>query len=73
MYKTFPIIVFLCLSIYGCTSTNPVHFAAIGDTPYYDSDVVLLFLSQALEDMAANKMSFVVHIGDILKNGVREQ
>jgi len=55
----------LCLIICGCTIAKPVRFAAIGDTPYFDSDVELLFLSEALEDMAVNKMSFVVHIGDI--------
>ena len=59
------VLILLLLNVVGCGSLKQVRFAAIGDTPYYDSDVELAFVSESLENMEANNITFVVHIGDI--------
>ena len=56
----------LFLHLTGCSNTH-VRFAAIGDTPYYESDTELLAVTEALEEMAKAELPFVVHVGDIMR------
>jgi len=57
--------VFILVMIIACTKSDHVRFSAVGDTPYFDSDVELEFLVESFEDMEKNSIPFVVHIGDI--------
>ena len=68
--KITVITMFAYVCVAGCMKIEPVRFAAIGDTPYFDSDVELQLLSDSLQDMADNKIPFVVHIGDIFSGRV---
>jgi len=52
----------------GCSSTQ-VRFAAIGDTPYYESEYDLSVVSDVLDNMHEEGIPFVVHIGDIIRGG----
>jgi len=60
------IIILIFLIGVGC-SNNTVRFAAIGDTPYYESDSELLVVSEALNDIHNEGLPFVVHVGDIIR------
>ncbi len=51
----------------GCASTSPVRFAAIGDTPYYESENELALLSETLESISKNNIPFIIHVGDIFR------
>lgn len=60
---------FLCiLMVAGCSSNQVVRFAAIGDTPYFESDTELAVVSEALTKMEAAEIPFVIHIGDIMRD-----
>jgi len=52
----------------GCASTQ-VRFAAMGDTPYYADDIALLAISDVLNVMYKEEIPFVVHVGDIMRDG----
>ena len=55
------------MGVTSCSSTNPVRFTAIGDTPYHESDSELALLSETLESIANKDIPFIVHIGDIFR------
>lgn len=57
------ILVYLCVSCSG----PQTRFAAIGDTPYYESDSELQVVTDALNDIGNNDLPFVVHVGDIIR------
>ena len=63
---SIPLVSLFLLHLTGCSSTH-VRFAAIGDTPYYESDTELLAVTEALEKMAMAELPFVVHVGDIMR------
>ena len=63
------IILSFILFFYGCSTYKEVRFAAMGDTPYYESDTELENVSIALNQMADKSMPFVVHVGDIIRSG----
>lgn len=74
MHKTLPycrklLLLATLINLYACASSNDVHFAAIGDTPYYESDTELENVSIALNQMADKGLPFVVHVGDIIRSG----
>lgn len=54
------------LSSIGCSGT-PLRFAAIGDTPYYESDSELQVVADVLNDIHKKEIPFVVHVGDIMR------
>jgi hypothetical protein len=58
---------FMILGVTSCSSINPVRFAAIGDTPYHESDSELALLSETLESIAKKDIPFIVHVGDIFR------
>jgi len=60
-----PIIFF----VNGCSTYQEVRFAAMGDTPYYESETELENVSMALNQMADKGVPFVVHVGDIIRSG----
>jgi len=66
LYKTL-IVMFTMIGIVGCTSTNPVRFAAIGDIPYHESESELALLSETLESISNNNIPFIIHVGDIFR------
>jgi len=53
--------------IVGCKSTGPVRFAAIGDTPYHESESELILLSETLESISNKHIPFIIHVGDIFR------
>jgi len=61
------LVVSAALVLCGCASSSDVHFAAIGDTPYFESDTELENVSFALNKMADRDIYFVVHVGDIIR------
>ena len=60
---------FFITSVTGCTAPGAVRFAAIGDTPYFESDSELAVVSSALDKMDKADIPFVIHIGDIIRSG----
>jgi len=58
----------LLLIISSYASAEPVRFAAVGDTPYFKSE--LENLSKTFSLMGSQGIPFVIHIGDIFSGGI---
>ena len=61
-------IVCFVISLSACSS-GKVRFAAMGDTPYFESDTELAVVSDSFAAMAKAEMPFVIHVGDIMRGG----
>jgi len=58
----------LIFSFIGYSYSDSVRFAALGDTPYFKSD--LGNLPKVLTLIGTHKIPFVVHVGDIFSGGI---
>jgi len=58
----------LFFSVTSYSSDKPVRFAAVGDAPYFASE--LENLSKTFTLMGEQKIPFVIHVGDIFSGGI---